>query len=131
MKLRLDKASIRLRLSPSDVVKFSREGEVAESLDVDPARKIRISYRLKSEQAASKISVSFENNCLTVTVPASAADRWVATEEVGMERFEDRVDAGGLRILVEKDFSCKHSGPGRDDDDTFPHPEMPDVERVA
>ena len=116
MKLRIAGNSIRLRLSQSDVRLLADTGSVAETVDIGPNQ--RLSYRLIRSDSAERMTAGFEDNCLTVFVPARLTDKWTATAEVGIQTDPSE----RLKILVEKDFACLHPHPGEDDQDTFPNP---------
>jgi hypothetical protein len=64
----------------------------------------------------SQIEVSFLNGWITVSLPEAAAQRWAASDEVGMQGVYR-----GVTVLVEKDFSCLHGG-AAENEDKFPNP---------
>lgn len=119
MKLRLAANSVRLRLSQGDVQKFAKDGTVGEVVDVDRSVGQFVGFRLVKTSGIREMSVNYDNNVLTVTVPPTKADEWTSTDLVGIER---PASDGMPSILVEKDFACLHSRPGEDDNDTFPNP---------
>jgi hypothetical protein len=112
--------SIRLRLSQTEVRKFSETGAVEETVTINRTLGQNLRYRLRRDDAINQMALSFENNCINVYVPASIADAWAATEQVGIEikSTNDRPS-----ILVEKDFACLHPRAGDEDVDSFPNPE--------
>jgi hypothetical protein len=124
MKLRTTGNSIRLRLSQTDVRNFAEEGFVEETLQINRALGQRFVYKLKRDEAAKQMAVSFENNCLSVYMPASLADGWITTEQIGAE-IEGTSDQPA--IVVEKDFACLKPRAGAEDVDTFPNPEAKSV----
>ena len=106
MKLRIRGNSIRLRLTRSEVEEFGRTGKVEEKVDFGPGMR-KLKYALEECQ----------DDRIRVSVPAEQAREWVRSESVGFES-----SGGGLRILVEKDFSCLNERPGETEEDTFPNP---------
>ena len=113
--------SIRLRLSQTEVRNFSETGAVEETVTINRTLGQNLRYRLRRDDGINQTALSFENNCINVYVPASIADVWAATEQVGIEikSTNDRPS-----ILVEKDFACLHPRAGGEDVDSFPNPEV-------
>ncbi|MBK8561867.1 MAG: hypothetical protein IPN76_00545 [Saprospiraceae bacterium] len=125
MKIRMSGSSIRLRLSQSEVTKFFEHGEVSEVVHFGTG--VPLTYTLKRD-AVTEIQTSFQQNQITVLVPADLGNTWAASEqEIGLEhisRFATDGDGGSLRILVEKDFKCLANRPGEDESDNFPNPNL-------
>ena len=120
MKLRTTSNSIRLRLSQTDVRNFAEKGIVEDTLHVNRAFGQALIYNLRRDAATDQLAVRFENNCLSVSIPASIADDWTSSDRVGIEA---RGTLDQPSILVEKDFACLKPRTGDDDEDSFPHPE--------
>ena len=123
MKLRLTKNSIRFRLSQSDVQAFRTEGFIREELRIGPTANSALVFGLVRSMESENVSVTFENNQITISVPTGEADSWSTTERVGIEATQPASDGTNLSILIEKDFACLTPRPGDDDKDSFPHPE--------
>ena len=115
MKLRIRVNSIRLRLTRSEVEEFGRTGKVEEKVDFGPGMR-KLKYALEECQG-EHVFADYEDDRIRVSVPAEQAREWVRSESVGFES-----SGGGLRILVEKDFSCLNERPGETEEDTFPNP---------
>jgi Family of unknown function (DUF7009) len=65
---------------------------------------------------------SCSNGAILVTLPASLARTWASTNQVGIEHGQPAADGSVLKIAVEKDFRCRHSGLGEDESDGLPNP---------
>ena len=113
MKLRLHENTLRFRLSRVDLAKLAETGSVEETVAFAPDR--NLIYRIESGPAP-EVSASFDGACISVSVPASAVERWAATDQTGIE-----ASAGTLNILMEKDFRCLHHD-APEDDGAFPNP---------
>jgi len=120
MKLRITSTSVRLRLSQTDVRNFAESGVVEEILRLGVGADHGLKYRLKRDEKGRSVLANYENNILTVSVPAERADEWTSTELVGLDNQGTSDD---VQILVEKDFTCLTPREGDDDRDTFPHPQ--------
>ena len=111
-----------MRLSQTDVQQFIDNGSVEETLSIGPSPSGSLTYRLVRGHEQQSVSVSFENNRLTVWLPGAEADLWSGSDEVGIEAVQAGTDGTKVQILVEKDFACLTPRPGDDDVDSFPHP---------
>jgi hypothetical protein len=120
MKLRTTSNSIRLRLSQTDLRNFADRGIVEDTLHLDRASGQALIYNLRRDETIEELVVSFENNCLSISIPASGADAWTSTDQVSVEA---QGTTNRPSILIEKDFACLKPRSGDDDVDSFPNPE--------
>lgn len=109
MKLRFYDGALRLRLSRSEVARMAEQGRVEDAVTFAPGQ--RLEYAIESG-AVPQVSASFENSRICVKVPTEAVQRWVATDQTGIE---------APAILIEKDFQCIHPA-SENDTDGFPNP---------
>lgn len=100
---------------------FAENGSVRETIVFDPVARKQLSYAIERSDSANGVTVNFENDGITVSVPKAVAERWTNTDEVGIE---SKQEANQLTILVEKDFACLNLRHGEDNKDSFPHPNM-------
>ena len=121
MKLRIRGNSIRLRLTQSEIAQFGETGKVAEMVGFGVA-KPGLGYQLHASADDETIRAEFENNCLSISVPASVAQGWINSAQVGIEDMQPLVEDRFLRILIEKDFACVSDRAGEDETDAFPNP---------
>lgn len=121
MKIRIQGNSIRLRLSQADVRTFAETGVVEERLQFGLSPGESLVYKL--EQAdIRQFAATFNDNRISIAVPAEAGSNWAATAMVGMESEISLGENKALRILVEKDFKCLTERAGEDESDNFPNP---------
>ena len=119
MKLRINKNSIRLRLTRTEVEKFEREGRVEESTDFP--RGNCLTYGIIHDRAIEIPRVRFDHGQLMIIVPSSMAHGWASTEQVGFSHQINNQNGEPIEILVEKDFQC--SGRATENkSDLFPNP---------
>ena len=110
MKLRFHNDSLRLRVSQAEMARLAETGRVEDTLTFAPGR--TLSYSLETGAA---LAAAFDGQRISIVVPAAAAKHWMASDETGIEGA-----SGPLKVLVEKDFRCLHSG--EEDADAFPNP---------
>ena len=123
MKLRTTANSIRLRLSQTDVKRFTENGMTEEVVRIGMRDGEAFSFRLQRSETARQTTAIFADNCLTVSVPFAVAKDWAVTDAVGIEASQPLGDDSQLSILIEKDFACLTPRLGDDDKDSFPHPD--------
>lgn len=113
MKLRCITNSIRLRLRKSDVKFLADNDRIRDWINFPNG----VPFEFGIDVNHGNPSASFEDNCLLVTIPKNQIDQWIHTDEVSLAIELPTLDNGRLKILIEKDFPCKHTGD--DFDDTY------------
>lgn len=109
MKLRLVHNSLRLRLGRSEVAQLSEIGRVEERIEFAPA--VDLTYAIESRDDVQETAAKLEAGRITVRIPRSVANEWIATDLVGISGKQ-----AALSILIEKDFPCVH---GESNPDAF------------
>ncbi len=104
MKLRILGNSLRLRLTRSEVARLGRGERVEESVAF--ASDSRFVYRLSTTDDLGEIAASLAGSTLSVRIPERQAADWSGSEAVALQTELTNGEAGGLRILIEKDFFC-------------------------
>ncbi len=112
MKIRIKGNSLRYRLTKSDVDKFMKNGYIEEITDFGAQR---LTYALQQNRL-NNLSAVFEDNKITLFMPATLANKWELPDNVGVE-YQDN----GLFLLVEKDFKCLDNV-AEDQSDNYPNP---------
>jgi hypothetical protein len=120
MKLRIRGNSIRLRLSRTEVSEFGKTGFITECLVIGDESNA-FGYSLSKTELGSA-AVDLKNGNLSVSMPASTAESWVNSDQVGFEFLFNSNTEHPVRVVVEKDFACLKPR-GEDESDNFPHPE--------
>jgi hypothetical protein len=103
MKLRIKGNSLRLRLTKTEVSKLAESGYLQEQT-IFPNN--RFVYALQKADDATELSAIFENNKITIFVPASFIKDWPVNNVVGLETKMPLPNNESLFLLIEKDFVC-------------------------
>ncbi|HQF28403.1 MAG TPA: hypothetical protein PLH61_12225 [Bacteroidia bacterium] len=118
MKIRIKGNSVRIRVTKSEVARFTEEGRLEEKTEFGDSV---LTYALQCSDKYENPAADFKSNLITVYIPTRVKKEWVETDQVG---FNHRMDIGNdktLFILVEKDFVClDHTF--EDQSDNFPNP---------
>jgi len=112
MKIRIKGNSLRYRLTKKDVHIFSQHGYIEEVVDFGGQALV---YALERNNL-NTLMATFEDNKITVLMPATMAAEWELTERVGFEGINNN-----LFLLIEKDFKCLDNV-AEDQSDNYPNP---------
>lgn len=102
MKIRIHQNSVRFRLSKSEVEKLENEGYLEETTDFGPTQ---FRYAVQRSDDAEP-GARFEDNQITLTVPARFLSGWTANNTVGFQHDMPLDGGRSLFLLIEKDFKC-------------------------
>ena len=114
MKIRIKGNSIRFRLTKTDVNLLHNQGELMEKTQL-PTLDFR--YGIRGTSAAN-MSAELVDNAFLVNIPLSMINTLFQTEQIG---FEQTIN--GLKMLVEKDFTCLDKT-SEDQSDNYPNPNL-------
>ena len=103
MKIRIKGNAVRLRLSKTDLRVLEENKTVTERTSFGATQLV---YELKPVGDCETLSANFENNTITIVIPASFSSVWNANEIVSIDSQQDIGNNETLYILVEKDFQC-------------------------
>ncbi len=121
MKLRIQRNSLRLRLSRTELSRLEREGLLEETIYFGPSSESQLTYALAWDRSVTRLEVQYSPQRVTVWLPRETAARWFHTSKVGIDGEVDLGARGTLSVLVEKDFACLDRSP-EENADTFPNP---------
>lgn len=107
MKLRINKQSIRFRLSTNEFETLKKYGAISEMLSLGLGEDDCFFYRL-AVTASENIGIINDASGLTIAIPLQMINQWdTSNPEAGLSA-EINVLAGTLNILIEVDLPCKH-----------------------
>lgn len=118
MKIRINKNSIRLRLSQNEVNTYIKSGKIYSACDFVNGQLI---YEL-NQSDSNQVTANMTANKIVVSLPSKLIKSWDIDDRVGF----DGTDTNGLYILVEKDFQCLKPRLHEDESDLFPNPQSID-----
>jgi hypothetical protein len=123
MKLRIKGNALRLRVSRSELERFTSGERIVETIRFGPEPEARLTYALVWDEEIDKTTVKYISRTLTVQIPFASACNWGSSDLVGLSA---RIDLGSseiLDVLVEKDFACLDQS-DTESEDTFPNPHI-------
>ena len=126
MKLRMQDDSLRFRLTQSEVAKLAAGETVKAAVHFSRGQADSLTYVVQVAPQCKVVEAFFTQREIRVTLPEMLVRTWAATDQVSIENLQPIGNNSFLRILVEKDFRCLHSGEGisenDSDQDAFPNP---------
>jgi hypothetical protein len=120
MKLRIKGNSLRLRITPKEMMRLLDTGRVEETIYFAAEENARLTYALEHTQAAPAMTVRWGPREVVVAIASEEARRWAATADVGLYG-EVTTSHGNLELAIEKDFACLDKSDA-ENTDTFPNP---------
>jgi len=120
MKLRIHDNSVRLRLTRSEVARFTAEGRIEATLQFGPGPSQRLTYGLEASPGITCMCVSGSAEHLTIRIPSDVVREWTGTERVAIAAKQSVDGQGELDILVEKEFRRLHGA--KFNPDLYPNP---------
>jgi len=112
MKIRIKSNSLRYRLTRTDVAQLTRDRYLEDKVNFGSRALV---YALKLG-TADRLSASFNDDTITLCMSENMINELEGTDRVGFEE-----SAGGLHLLVEKDFTCLENVE-EDQSDNYPNP---------
>ncbi|MCF2493804.1 MULTISPECIES: DUF7009 family protein [Dyadobacter] len=103
MKIRIQRNSVRYRLSRTDIQKLSTEGYLEE---VTPFGDSLFIYGVKKSADVSELTADFRNGKILLHIPEQLTDGWADNNVVGYDGEMLFGNNGSLKLLIEKDFKC-------------------------
>ena len=103
MKIRIQRNSVRFRLSRTDIKKLSAEGYLEE---ITPFANSRFIYAVQKSANASMLSADFENGKILLHIPDHFTIGWADNDVVGHSAEMALQNGDSLKLLIEKDFKC-------------------------
>jgi len=118
MKIRIKGNSVRLRLTRSEVERFSKDGYLEERTEFPGAV---FTYALKAKSGIQELDTDMKNNTITVYFPDEEKEQWYKSERVGYKASKTLENGKSIGILIEKDFACLDHV-DEDQSDNYPNP---------
>ncbi len=103
MKIRIKGNSVRYRLAKMDVDILTKEGYHEEQTSFGASR---LKYVLQRKEEGDSLTAGYDNNTITVYIPALLLKDWATNEVIGFDAHMPLNEDESLYLLVEKDFKC-------------------------
>jgi hypothetical protein len=103
MKIRIKDNTVRFRLNKLEVEEFGKTGNIEGRTEFSP---IPFVYALQTSPSAKELTASFQNNTLSLVVPATWAKEWVNSNRIGFDGKVTDENGKHIYLLLEKDFKC-------------------------
>ena len=103
MKLRIKGNSLRVRLTRSEAEKFVNTGYLEEQTSFLENKFI---YALQSMNDIKEMTASFDQNKISIFIPAKLLVDWPQNDIVGFNATMPLTATDSLYLLLEKDFIC-------------------------
>ncbi len=122
MKLRIRGDSLRVRVTQDELAALGRGEAVVDAIHFGTDLAAALRCEVQVSPAAQVLDATLDDRTIRVAVPASAIERLVSTDEVGVSGQRPLGDGRILAVLLEKDFRCLVPRPGEEATGTFDRP---------
>ncbi|MDQ7041400.1 MAG: hypothetical protein Q9M35_10725 [Rhodothermus sp.] len=110
MKLRLTEHTLRLRLDADDLETLRRTGRVELATPFDAQTMFTCTLRIDAQTAVP--AAHLDGARLTVLLPTEEAQKWLESDQIGIEARQTAGPNRTLKLLIEKDIGCQHKPRG-------------------
>ena len=102
MKLRLEKDTVRLRLSPKEMELLKADKIVAEKISI--SIESYFCYSIQIDNHLNTCFIDFKNNSLKIHVPTTLADKWMNTNQIGIKETICSENGRTTNLIIEEDL---------------------------
>ena len=102
MKLRLERDTVRLRLSPNEMELLKADKIVAEKISISSENEF--SYSIQIDNHLNTCFIDFKNNSLKISVPNAIADKWMNSNQIGIKEMIMVENGKATNLIVEEDL---------------------------
>ena len=103
MKIRINGNSVRMRISKTELDKFTKTGLLEESTQFGNTT---FKYALKTQPGLENLHSTYFDNTITIFVPEAMRPKWADPDIIGFDHNLDIGNGKTLFLLIEKDFAC-------------------------
>lgn len=121
MKIRIKGNSVRYRLTKTEVSTLAETGAIVEETCFGTGAGQKLKYALEMREDIQHLQADFNNQRITMYLPAEAAKKWPQEERTGFEYIQNISPGIDLHLLLEKDFVCLDETI-EDQSDNYPNP---------
>lgn len=102
MKFRIEKDTIKFRLTPDEIEIFKANNKLSDNIFISEGNSFK--YTVKSTVKEIQASISFVSNSITAIIPQAILDDWFQSEKIGVK--EDIINENGdsITLVVEEDL---------------------------
>lgn len=102
MKLRLDKDTVKFRLSPDEIKTLKAKKFITEKYHLSEEN--GFSYSIQLIDHSDRCMVNFKSHCLELNVPKAIADKWMDSNQIGIKETIVTDQGSKIVLFVEEDL---------------------------
>lgn len=107
MKLRIDKKTVKIRLSKEEILELQSEGFLENHLAISEEN--YLSYVVEILDDIDTCDLNFSPNAIEIGIPFKVADKWIKSNQVAIKQIIDTDDGESLTLIVEEDLPPRKS----------------------
>jgi hypothetical protein len=102
MKLRIDKKTVKIRLSKEEILELQSEGFLENHLTISEEN--YLSYVVEILDDIETCELNFSSNTIEVAIPFDTAEKWIKSNQVAIKQTIETDDGETLTLIVEEDL---------------------------
>ena len=102
MKLRLEKGTVKIRLSQEEIKTLIAGNSISEFLYISEENKFEYSIHIIENHDSS--SILFKSSSLSIHIPSSKAEKWMNSHQIGIKEIIVTDQAKEMILIVEEDL---------------------------
>ena len=102
MKLRIEKSSVKVRLSEAEIDLFVSNGALTETVKVTENNQFQ--YTIRVDSNGDKCGVLFESSGVTLTIPETRVEKWSNSSQIGIKETIVTDNGGEIVLTLEQDL---------------------------
>jgi hypothetical protein len=108
MKLRLDKYSVRLRLSKEEILNLQNDGYLEEKVSFSENNYFQ--YVIEIVEDIDTCEVYFGEEGLEVDIPFEISEKWINSNQVGIKESIETDEGDSITLLIEEELPPRKKG---------------------
>jgi hypothetical protein len=107
MKLRIEKKTVRIRLSKEEILTLQSEGFLENRVAISEDN--YLSYVVEILKDIETCDLNFSANAVEVGIPYDTAEKWIRSNQVGIKEIIDTDNGESVTLLIEEDLPPRKS----------------------
>ncbi len=102
MKLRIDKKTVKIRLSKEEILVLQSEGFLENQLIISEEN--YFSYVVEVLEDIETCDLNFSSNTIEVGIPFKTAEKWIKSNQLAIKEKIETDDGESLTLIIEEDL---------------------------
>jgi len=102
MKLRIDKKTVKIRLSKEEIINLQSEGFLEDKIVISEEN--YLSYVVEIVEDIETCDLNFGENSIEIGIPVDVAEKWIKSNQVGIKEIIETDSEESVTLVIEEDL---------------------------